>query len=252
MIVGGIPMLFGGAAPAGDPYFANVELLLHADGVNGATTFVDNSITPKTVTAVGQAQLGTAQAKFGSASILFDGAGDAIDIASVSSFQFLQQLTESYTVEVFVRTTSLAGYQALIQITDGGNGGGNISYSMFIADTAAGGMPYVYFTNNNLTLGSYVAGQASVTVNAWQHVAHVYNQPNDTHYIFLGGALVTSKVTTAGWVRTRTATQGPRTGAEILNATSPFVGNMDEVRITKGVARYTSAFTPPVAAFPNS
>jgi hypothetical protein len=56
-----------------DPQFGSVSLLLHGDGTNGSTTITDNSPTPKTVTAVGNAQISTAQSKFGGASILFDG-----------------------------------------------------------------------------------------------------------------------------------------------------------------------------------
>ena len=50
-----------------DPLFNNVSLLLHGDGTNGFTTITDSSPTPKTVTAVGNAQISTAQSKFGGA-----------------------------------------------------------------------------------------------------------------------------------------------------------------------------------------
>ena len=59
-----------------DPQFGSVSLLLHGDGANGSTTIVDSSPTPKTVTAFGDAQISTAQSKFGGASIAFDGTGD--------------------------------------------------------------------------------------------------------------------------------------------------------------------------------
>jgi hypothetical protein len=65
-----------------DPVFNNVSLLLHGNGTNGSTTITDNSPTPKTVTAVGNAQISTAQSKFGGASIAFDGTGDYLTDAS--------------------------------------------------------------------------------------------------------------------------------------------------------------------------
>jgi hypothetical protein len=70
------------AAPAGptDPYFSNVSLLLHGDGANGSTTIVDSSPSPKTVTAVGNAQISTAQSKFGGSSLAFDGSGDYLTV----------------------------------------------------------------------------------------------------------------------------------------------------------------------------
>jgi hypothetical protein len=54
--------------PNTDPNFANVSLLLYGNGINGSTSITDNSPSPKTVTAVGNAQISTAkQSKFGGA-----------------------------------------------------------------------------------------------------------------------------------------------------------------------------------------
>ncbi len=55
-----------------DQDYRNVSLLLHGDGTNGSTTIVDSSPTPKTVTAIGNAQLSTAQSKFGSNKVITD------------------------------------------------------------------------------------------------------------------------------------------------------------------------------------
>ena len=62
-----------------DPYRSQVSLLLHGDGANGSTTIVDSSPSPKTVTAVGNAQISTTQSKFGGSSLAFDGAGDYLE-----------------------------------------------------------------------------------------------------------------------------------------------------------------------------
>ena len=55
-------------AGGGDPYFANVSLLLHCDGSDASTTFTDSSSNGHTVTASNDAQIDTAQSKFGGAS----------------------------------------------------------------------------------------------------------------------------------------------------------------------------------------
>ena len=81
-----------------DPFFANVSLLLHGDGTNGSTTIVDSSPSPKTVTAVGDAKISTAQSKFGGASIGFDGSGDSLAApASISHFG-----TGDFTIELWI------------------------------------------------------------------------------------------------------------------------------------------------------
>jgi hypothetical protein len=63
-------------------------LLLHMDGSNGSTTFTDSSSNALTVTANGNAQISTAQSKFGGASAAFDGDGDFLSIASNVAFAF--------------------------------------------------------------------------------------------------------------------------------------------------------------------
>jgi hypothetical protein len=82
-----------------DPYRSQVSLLLHGDGTNGSTTIVDSSPSPKTVTAVGDAQISTAQSKFGGASIAFDGNGDYLDASSSNQYAIG---TEDFTVEGWV------------------------------------------------------------------------------------------------------------------------------------------------------
>ena len=42
--------LAGQVSSGGDPYFNNVSLLLHGDGTNGSTTFVDSSSNNFTIT----------------------------------------------------------------------------------------------------------------------------------------------------------------------------------------------------------
>ena len=70
----------------GDVYYPQTSLLMHFNGTNGSTTMTDNSKNNFAVTAVGNAQLSTAQSKFGGSSLLLDGTGDYLTFASNSQF----------------------------------------------------------------------------------------------------------------------------------------------------------------------
>jgi hypothetical protein len=67
---------------------AYTVLMLHMDGVDTCTHFLDSELTPKAVTAVGNAQIDTAQSKFGNASALFDGAGDYLSVPDSADWAF--------------------------------------------------------------------------------------------------------------------------------------------------------------------
>src|SRR3989338_6322305 len=87
-------------AEAHDSY---TKLMLHMEGADAGTTFTDTETTPKAVTANGNAQIDTAQSKFGGASGLFDGAGDYLTIPSSSAFDFG---TGNFTIDFWVRLAS--------------------------------------------------------------------------------------------------------------------------------------------------
>jgi hypothetical protein len=67
--------------------------------------------------------------------------------------------------------------------------------------------------------------------------------------LFRDGVQVGSNATdTTNWVSTGAA--GARIGANFSGAQT-FFGYIDDLRITKGIARYTTTFTPPTEAFPD-
>ena len=82
-----------------DPYYNHVALLIHGNGTNGSTVITDQK--GKTVTANGNAQISTAQSKFGGASAYFDGTGDYLSVASSADFGFG---TGDFTIECWVKT----------------------------------------------------------------------------------------------------------------------------------------------------
>jgi hypothetical protein len=217
-----------------DPYRSQVSLLLHGDGSNGSTTIVDSSPSPKTVTVVGNAQISTAQSKFGGASIAFDGSGDRVTGISNSAFQFG---TGDFTVEAWVRETARVQFTTLLEIGD------HLFSSGIIFLTNSGGGAG---TNIGIYAGGFFGEQAAGSLNQWNHVAYVRSSGVLVCYVNgVGGAPVSFP---RNLIDTSTVTIGSLAGGSILY---DFNGYIDDLRITKGVARYTSNFTPPTAPFPD-
>ena len=206
-----------------DPFFDKVSLLLHGDGANGSTTIVDSSPLPKTVTVFGDAQISTAQSKFGGASIAFDGTGDCLGIPSI-----VFGTNESFTLEAWLYKTARdgSGYTNVF-----GGSGVQIGF-----DLSTEGSVFMYFAGGF----SVSASGTSMTSNTWNHVAWVRNV--DACAIYVNGIL------------TGSGTRGNSfplivIGALSLGGSYEMNGYIDDLRITKGVARYTSNFTPPTAPF---
>jgi hypothetical protein len=225
---------------ATDPDFASVSLLLHGDGTNGSTTITDSSSSPKTVTAVGNAQISTAQSKFGGASIAFDGTGDWCQIPNNAAFQFG---SGDFTIEYWFYPTSLSG---LKQHINPGVSPSNLNNSYAIITN---GSALLYYLSSAGSTSWNIANGVSMgtaTINTWQHIALVRNGSVFTPY--LNG---TAGTTTTSAAALFNFTSEIRIGSEPTGA-NPFQGYMDEFRITKGVARYTANFTAPTAPFPDA
>lgn len=231
---------FGKSILSGDPYFDNVSLLLHCDGANASTTFTDSSRSPKTVTANGNAQISTTQSKFGGASGSFDGTGDYLNIGSTSDLEFG---SGDGTIECFFRANAVPAVAA--GLIERGNASG---YSNFSLSYRASGKIEAYMSlAATATLPQIVASSSSLSLNTWYHIAFVKN--GLVYTLYFDGVSV----------GTKTAASHPPTGLSTNTFIGAFTattffnnGYIDEMRVTKGVARYTSNFTPPTEPFPNS
>ena len=221
-----------------DEEFGNVSLLLHGDGTNGSTTIVDSSSSPKTVTAVGDAQISTAQSKFGGSSIAFDGNGDYLGLPAVPDFAFG---TGNFTVETWVYISSYApidGYALIDTIPIGGLGSRTNAFVWII--TTSGKLD-VFSDGGFRGLSTSI-----VPLSQWVHLALVRNGTTWQYYI--NGVKDGTEYT---YSRDLSLAQGALIGRIGDGNTYFFNGYIDDVRITKGVARYTANFTPPTAPFPD-
>jgi hypothetical protein len=232
-----------------DPFRSQVSLLLHGNGTNGSTTITDNSPSPKTVTAVGNAQISTAQSKFGGASIAFDGNGDYLNSLASNAFAFE---TGDFTVEAWVypqRLTNLYGQP--ITGTYAYFATGNFDRG-WLLNLSATGQPDFYMTGTTSGF-ERLTGSSAVTVNQWTHIAA--SRQGTTLRLFAGGtqvAFMTSVTNENYFGDLRVATSSATSlTPSIGNPDVSLQGYIDDLRITKGVARYTANFTPPAAPFPD-
>ena len=228
------------AASAGDSLYNSVSLLLNMDGTNASTSFTDASPNALTVTANGNAQISTAQSKFGGASALFDGAGDFLTIPDNAAFEFGSQ---NLTWEMWIKTTSSDQYDTLLSRTGtSGLDAGEFIVLMNNASSTAGDIA-VYFADFNAGAPLLLTTGASVRDDAWHHIAIVRN--GSAWAVYIDG---TSRAT-ATWAGTIADISNSIYIAADQAFTRHYNGYIDSLRLTKAQARYTANFSAPTAAF---
>ena len=222
----------GAADPgaAGDPNFASVSLLLHMNGSNGSTTFTDTSTTAHSISVFGDAQVTTTSPKFGTGALLLDGTGDYLSAPSHTS---LTLGTGDFTIEAWVRFDIVTTRQYIFSQRDAG---GFTLY--FLADGRLSGL--------TPSLSTVTQASATMVVDTWHHVA--FTRSGTSYNVWVDGVGSSTATITGEDGASGTSYIGFRGSGttELLD------GRIDDLRITKGVARYTANFTPPGAAFPDA
>jgi hypothetical protein len=207
---------------------ANTSLLLHFDNVD----IIDSSSTPKAITAFGNAQISTAQSKFGGGSLYFDGSGDYLSVPDSTDWD----VSGDYTIEFWaIHASSGSSY------TKGYLGTNSIS------GTSGFGIGHYLGNLTVRTASSLITSTgALITSSVWNHIAIVWSSSTLKGYVNGTEVLSTTAYTTS------TAVPLIIGNFNNLDPSRYYGGYIDDLRITKGVARYTSNFTPPTAPFPDA
>jgi len=206
---------------------ANTSLLLNM--TNGGIS--DNAMINNLET-VGNAQISTSVVKYGSGSMAFDGTGDYLVAGAFSNPDHIIG-SGNFTVEAWLYTNT---NKAQIVLDTGTTSGSTTGLQ---AALNSSGQPY-FVINNSVPLTSSIA----VSTATWTHVAWVRN--NGTIAIYVNGvsggtASNSTNISDTG------LTIGTPNDYRDGSATYHFNGYIDDLRITRGYARYTSNFTPPDA-----
>lgn len=219
------------------PVDAFTKLLLHFNGVDASTTFTDSSPTPKPMTPAGNAQIDTAQSKFGGASGLFDGTGDWVTTPDHTDFTLG---SGNWTIDCWFRINKAGGTDCDLA---GHTSDGTFAGTSFFIDRGSTNVMRVFVSDGAaFTAISGTTQFTDVLNTGWHHFAAV--RSGNTLMLFIDGVLEGSTAFSATiFNSTGSPTIGRR--GDIPNA--PWIGWIDEFRISVGVARWTSAFTPPTA-----
>jgi len=209
---------------------SDTKLLLHGEALT------DSSYEPHTLTANGDVAVSSVQKKFGSSSILFDGTGDYIQIPQSTDFAF----DGDFTMEAWLwkaGNNPSDGYDIVMATnSNGGNNGGGWYWEW--SDTRG-----FYMHDGNANAAVLAWNDTNYTSDStWHHVAVV--RSSGVIKMYLDGVEKAS----ASYSTTLLMGANFRLGA-VGNNAYKFNGYMDEVRVVKGSAEYTSNFTPPTAPY---
>jgi len=212
---------------------ANTLLLLHMDGKDASTDFVDDNGKGRAqvgVSANGNAQIDIAQSKFGGASAVFDGTGDYLTVSNdTDAFDFG---TADWTIEFWFRADTLPTF--------------NDAWLFDPRITSGGAHTTIGMSNSKLNYfagGIYRIESSTLSTNTWYHAAVVSNSQTITMY--LDG--VSQGTYSSSY--TYTANNTIYIGAN-SSGNDEFDGYIDEFRVSD-TCRYTTGFTPDTAPFQN-
>lgn len=214
-----------------DQYISFVSLLMHMEGANAGTTFTDvkgHTMSQGTGTNV---LTSTAHAAFGTSSMQC-ASGGYLSTPNATEFAFG---SGNFTIDAWLYPTSFAATMDIVGNLHSNDT--NTSWTFKVAST--GKLRFSTWFLNVLD------GATALTLNAWNHVSVVRSGSNLTFYVngvqdaTVGSVSINLTNTSGGlWIG--------------YDQEGYFSGFIDELRITKGVARYLGSTLPvPVAAYPN-
>jgi hypothetical protein len=214
----------------GDLHFPNVKFLLPLNGTNGATTASDSGNDNRTVTFGGSnSNTSTAQSKFGGSSLSISGTDNSYIAVSSDGMN----ADGDFTFECWIYDTSTTDYPCLFS---------NLQSSSNALHTYVGGGS----GNKVFRFWSQSSGtnfSTTLPTNQWYHLALVRN--GSTIKLYIDG---TADSTTVSNSSTLLFGGGSTLQLGYNSSSYRFNGYLDDVRFTKGLARYTSNFTPPTSA----
>lgn len=230
-----------GYANESDPWFRYVVVLAHAEGAHASTVITNSSLQGVAgtylLTAGNTAQIDTGQAPaFGSGSILFNSVSNPFVRNNVASSLLNFGLLD-FTIECRIRWRGTTGQiQTLYDGRDAADG----AFPRLIIDSTASPVDALCYHANSAT---QIIGP-KLPVMEWVHVA-LCRKDGITRLFINGSQVSNDYVDATDYPSAKLSFGLARIGSQPLSAW------LDEIRITKGVARYDGPYVPKPGRFPD-
>ena len=222
--------------PTGDPYFASVSSLLHFDGnltdQKGRTWTAEGGIS-----ANGSAKYGSNALACGSGKLLRSDENAALTLSG------------DFTVEFWINPANIAVDNQTLMSTRAWGAG--LGWAIFFSHASAADGIFGLYVENYSTGTPLVASTTALANGVYKHVA--LTRSGNTWSWWIHGVLAGQNASTPPYqINLPLVSIGDAVNGSANAYNINFLGELDDVRITKGVARYTANFTPPISSFPDS
>jgi len=216
----------------------NEEFNIHVDVSDPDIEVLPQDIIPANYepTYHGDAHLDANSMKFGTSSLGLDGSGDYLSVPDSDDWYFADG---DFTIDFWVKMDSVSNYGFIAQRDSNGYG-----WRMHLE----GNYIQTYVHTSSYYIGPFTFPW-SPQADTWYHVAYV--RSGNDFICFIDGTQI-------GTTRTNSQPM-PNINAELRVGAYPTLGgtswgdylngNIDELRVSKGIARWTSNFTPPQASY---
>lgn len=228
-----------------DPNKASNSLLLHFDDSGSYRACFDSAGKAGFCYTSGGFSVSSVTKKIGAKSGSFLASSNSVVLTpDLPGFSFG---TGDFTVEAWVNPSELGQYRRIAHFGPSWDSANSVSF--MASHVAAGGKPSLWVYKYSPTTPLLVASSV-LPLNTWTHVAVSRNV--NTFRLFVNGVLDATATYSGSMENAATNMVAIGNVTNIASTVEGFSGFIDEVRITKGVGRYTANFTPDTTEFESS
>lgn len=218
---------------------AATVLLLHCDGANNSTTLTDDSAQATSFNYAGTAgrAIKTDQSKFGGASLWGIATGGYVASADNAAHDFG---SGKFTIDAWIRGAVGWATGPVVAKYNAGGGAGSFSYRFLVGPNS---IQFILSTSGSAGTRT-ISATPTIADSTWYHVAVDFDGTD--YRLYLGGTVV---ATTTAADTIFDSSKKLSVGTDESGA-ARFLGWIDELRVSKGVAKYAgNSFTPPTGAY---